>query len=667
MESINPAKKAKAQRAMSSGVIGALYQVRFESYNRIVDLAIILEIDEKDVKTLQEVVLSLEPSIEFRVFATVEEFADWFEELVQNAPEDELTVSLLISNRKILGQRHYSLFAKINEYMKKSGYLRDGCERIPILITAQNASGFKRETYQLDIFDNIIFKPFDEALARGKIHWAISGEDALSKEELTKQKPASPLEMLKNVRVDRITELGFRTISSERIPLGRLARYYMPSLKPLGENYGVFASCTHCDPIEGSEDFLCSFSYFGMGPLKAKNVRKVLSEAEDVSNLPLENSVSSLCTGVIVVSEERDLEERLDNSLNSSFRGLDYVSFSTLHDFLLETDPKQGYEMWLASQEEAGPILCVYNFHDGVFHRAYLSSDESQEVESFLGLDKNQLFQLRTLILKTVEEERRHEFADFWKKDLDQPRSLVIEEKGQESYLTVEKSEIFSDEESGMKRVRLTLRPTSFEEMSQRKGESRLPSRPRLMIVGETVFRRRDMQFWQSTLGQLQDKGKERVAFIVIGKTQLHLYDQAKELEGLTDYLVEPFDQTYLKKKVKYAVPEIAVAETVPSRVCSHTDEIIQVGVQVEVQNFSEVSLSVEYGRALEPNCFREFSIYIQAEKEYEELVAKHVSTESLSEGKYLNHFTIFGHGEESSQKIREWLNEQYALGKKES
>ena len=31
-----------------------------------------------------------------------------------------------------------------------------------------------------------------------------------------------------------------------------------------------------------------------------------------------------------------------------------------------------------------------------------------------------------------------------------------------------------------------------------------------------------------------------------------------------------------------------------------------------------------------------------------------------------INHFTLFGHGDKINQRIRQWLNEQYVLSKKD-
>ena len=95
---------------------------------------------------------------------------------------------------------------------------------------------------------------------------------------------------------------------------------------------------------------------------------------------------------------------------------------------------------------------------------------------------------------------------------------------------------------------------------------------------------------------------------------------------------------------------------------------MIKVGVQVDIRNFSEISLSVDYPRALEKNSFREFVIYIQQDRVYEELLAKQVGWEENDQnGMMINHFTIFGHGDKTNQKIRQWLNEQYAMSIQDS
>lgn len=627
------------------------------------ELAIILDNNTEDIEELKSVVLSLNPQIEFEVFSNVEEFSEWFHDLVEEPPEEKPSVSLLFSNRKILGQRHQSLFTKINTYMKNHGYLPEDKERIPILITAQNASEFKRETYRLDIFDNIIFKPFDAAVARGKINWALSGHDALSDEELTKQTPVSPLEMLKNVHIDRFTELGFRTISTERIPLGRLARYYIPSLKPLGEDYGVFASCTECNE-QPNGTFICSFSFFGLDPIKLKNILKIIMDDPNNTELPLKNEEHIDDTGVIILSEEKDLSTRLRNSINSAFRSVDIVSFNSFIDFYSQLNLADALEEWLSGHEFTDTVVFEYTRKEGIFTRSYIASKEDQEIESYLELGKEQIINFKTLLLKNSDESLRHQISEYWCGPQNKKTTLILPGKGQNTYLTIEKSEKTYNDENGKYYLQIFVRPATEEELKKITKKSHLPDNPRLLLISERIFNARGMQFWSEINRSLSKK--QNTEIIVIGKTPLSLYDQAKKYEGITDYLVEPYDHTYLKKRITQSIPDVEFAEQAPARHCSHTDETILVGVQVDIKNFSEVSISLEYSRELERNAFREFVIYIQSEKIYEELFAKHVDTEKLSDGVYLNHFTLFGHGEKTNQHIREWLNEQYALSKKE-
>lgn len=620
------------------------------------EVAIVLEDKDEDYVQIEDLLHRFNSSLTVHRFYSIEKFSHWFGEFVSEPPGEDYKITCLVSNSRILGARHSSLLKKISTYIKMKGYLKEDKERLPILIVARDVEGFDKRNYQSDLFDNLLFKPIDMAVWHGKIDWALTGKDAMGNEELQKQKPVSPLEMLKDVEIDRLTELGFRSSSPKGLEKGKIAKYYIPSLKPLGNDYGVYATCSSCE--KQGDVYICSFSFFGLDAEKARNIRKLIQGHPKEIKLELENSHQVNPTGIVAISEESDLLNRMEGAIEASFQNVDLRLYESFMDFYSEVDAKKATASWLEAYQNKKPLILSYDFSSGVYIGATLKGDKSA-LEDYLGLTADQLKNFKMLCLTYCRAKQRVSISRYWSKPDKGIQTLIIKDKKRTVFLTIEGSEV-KKEENTAPVLEVEVRAATPQEVEEYKREEKnLPNEISVLLLSEKMALSRSKEFW----AELREKLNQPVLF-VIGKTKLELFDQALERDNYDDYLVDPFDQTYLKKKIKYLVPVIQTQEETPSRDCLPDREIIKVGTQVDIQNFSEISLSVEYYRALDPGCFREFVIYLQRERVYEELLAKHVSSEpdENDKNKVINHFTIFGHGDKTNQRIRQWLNEQYAL-----
>ena len=592
-------------------------------------VAVVLENRDEDFEQMEKLIYAYESSIVIQRFETVDAFAIWFRDLAKKPPEDAFELLVLISNYQILGAKHISLFQKINSFMKDKGYLGEGIERMPLIITARDIEGFESHQYQLPLFDNIIFKPLDLSVGKGKLDWAIQGVNAMNNEELQKQKPVTPLEMLKNVQVDRITELGFRSISMKPIAPGRVAKYYIPSLKPLGENYGVYASCSFCTPIgEHKNKYACSFSFFGLTDEKARNIRKLIESASENTKLEFASRPSEIPVGIVTISEESDLSSRLEGALDAAFKNIELKQFENFMDFYSEIDASQAAKIWLAEFKNVTPAVVEFDQGSGVFTRVFKKGDEKTVYPDYLGLNEGQFKRFKTLCLANCRAEMRKNLGQFWNGHVGSPLSLLIRDQKRTCFLTFTGSQIVDAKEGG-KKLQIEIRPATPEEIVEiKKHDRQIPQDLRMVIITERIAQLRPKEFWEELRKKANPKRNPiDVPFIIIGKREFQLFDQAQERDCFTDYLVEPFDQIYLKKRANYLIPELVGAEGNPTRSVLKVNELIKAGTQVEIKNFSEVSLSVEYHRQIPQDTFREFVIFIQQERLFEELLAKCVGS----------------------------------------
>lgn len=638
------------------------------------EVAIVLEDQTDDFVQLDRIIHTINTKAVILRFKTVIEFANWFSQFVQEPPEENYQVMLMVSDFRILGANHISLFQKINTFMAKMGFLPEGKTRIPLLISARDVEGFDSRLFQHPIFDNIVFKPFDASVCRGKIDWALFGTEAIQKEELQKQKPVSPLEMLKDIEIDNVTEIGFRTVGLKRIEVGKLAKYYIESLKSLGDDYGLYATCTHVTEIPGpTPQYTCLFSYFGLDRERARKIRLIIGEAK--GTVPAQTQMKAPPTGaksgVVLIGQSKEQAKRLESALDASFKNLDVVSFPNFTDFYTEIDAEKASKSWLEQFGKITPAILEFDQGTELFIKAFRKGEKSgAQLSDYLGMTVEHLKRFKTLCLSNCLPDQRKTISQFWAQDVKSPQTVILRDGGSTFFVTLVAGQLVDGKVGESKKRQIEIRPSEPREVqAYLKGQSRLPGDLRLVIMTDKIAKLREKDFWKELRTKLNPRrAKEPAPIIVLSDTRLNLYEQAREAECFTDFMIEPFDQAFLKKKIKYLLPDLELREEEKPLMALPGKEKAKVGVQVNVQNFSEISISVEYHRDLPTDCYRDFIIYIKKEREYLRLLAKHMASQrdEKDTSVIVNHFTFFGLGDRTNQKIRQWLNEQYSLSKQE-
>lgn len=259
----------------------------------------VLEDDPKLKKDLFETLKSIDPSLGLRFFNDLASFHEWLKiavsqgplslaqggqiheldiEVAQNPPAPTATdeLRLVIVKDEMLGTRNMSLVRRARDFFVRKKMCSQ-TEPTALILTAFDSPEFDIKLAEERIINNVIFKPFDKLILKQDIEYALKGRLPLSSETVAAMKIKSIIEMLKEVSLDSISEIGFTSYNNHEIRVGSLTKYYSDAFLAKTKR-SAFAVCTDCKEV-GPEKFHCTFQFFGIDNLQVSEIRRhVLSQ-----------------------------------------------------------------------------------------------------------------------------------------------------------------------------------------------------------------------------------------------------------------------------------------------------------------------------------------------------------------------------------------------------
>lgn len=660
-------------------------------------IALIVEDVDSDFELLASFCELAPPELEAKRFGSGAEFLSWIkmvektkadkkayeEEKARTGSKDlqqpkyeveleKLKVSVLIVSNTLIGPQNYGLFEKLSQYFSTNGFLIEGKTELPVIFTAREDLAFDVTPYMKPLFENLMFKPFDKNVCIGKMDWAIRGPVATKDEQLHSEIPPFHIEVLKDVAIERVTELGFRSAASQKIATGKIAKYYLPFLDA-SVREGFFAKCIGCGPHPTKDEmFLVSFSFFAMN---AKQIRKVRSYIEkmnagevrvmELPNFDFNSGEAPPATIVTVVSEDENQGNRIKDYLKASFKDFEVFSYKNMLDFQLEAIPSMAKAAFVNDDAE-GPLEAeiIYDVDGATLVKTIPDVDPEK---GLLGLSKKQVERLKSALLTAVEEKERGDILAYFKGANDQSKTIALRENGQTSLLTIVSS--VDTEIDGRMRRKIVLRVASVEDAEKYAIEHMSKSsQTRVLFVSQRIASKYDAHYWGEIKNKLLDGKNEKISVMVAGSEQLEDHTKILQYTEFDDYFVEPFDPAYLEKKVKQMYPMIETA-AVMSRAYFDIDTVIQTGVPVRLKKISELSVSMKYYRPIDSKKYRTI-VLVAEDYRREEFLLRSMGfdEEKDDEGNqvFINYFNFFCLGDADNQFVRQWLNETYQYIAKE-
>ncbi|RYZ78576.1 MAG: hypothetical protein EOP06_28790, partial [Proteobacteria bacterium] len=198
----------------------------------------ILENDIKFRDEMIEAIQKIDPQLGVRWFEHLDQFAKWIRLAMNEGataiPKGGQTLPqlleassagaahqllLVISSEEFLGAKHMSLLRKTREMFIRKG-LCPASDPTSLVLTSFESPTFDIKLVEDRIINNVIFKPFDKLILQQHLIFAIGGRHPPSQYSVHNMKTTATIEMLKEVDIECLSDVGFISISNRPITVG---------------------------------------------------------------------------------------------------------------------------------------------------------------------------------------------------------------------------------------------------------------------------------------------------------------------------------------------------------------------------------------------------------------------------------------------------------------
>ena len=277
--------------------------------------AFIVENDIKMISEIAEAIWIADPAISIRVFTQIDPFSEWVKNLIRQGPtalanagvpvddilkgykidvdleaaknsgksikslrkETDQCLVLVVAKAEFLGNRQLELLKKTEEIFVKKGISTDE-DPTALIVTAFDEPNFRIKTYEDKVISNVIYKPFDRLILIQNIANAIAGHHLVKDNVVHLQKTKAMIEMLKDVTMESISELGFTSVSDRELTVGSSSKYYA-NIFIGSKTRSVTAVVRKCEAHpENPQLFLTTLDFFGLEIEQISNIRKLLKD-----------------------------------------------------------------------------------------------------------------------------------------------------------------------------------------------------------------------------------------------------------------------------------------------------------------------------------------------------------------------------------------------------
>ncbi len=644
----------------------------------------VLEDDAKFQTEIVDAIQSIDPKIQIRLLS-LENFFLWMKDLMQKGAEaipeagvaphwiPPLSLSkeahrlvAVVAKIEYLGVRQLPLLKRTRSLFVKKGICTEA-DPTAFVLTTFDEPTFSVKEIKDRIISNVIYKPFDRLILIQHLTYAIDGRHPPSKYVIANQKTSATIEMLKEAKMEALSEVGFITRSQRHLPLtGMVSKYYGASFAA-GNKNSLMAKLLESkpDPLKKGE-YICLFGFFGVLPPQISMLRrKIRSSIPDMKFLWQEpdgqNKIKERHLGVIIIEDVKSNAEDIKETLEHRFSKVNVAIYKNSHDFLLDLDPglidlEQIQPKYPAFPEGQSITFVFDKSGMHVVSLIKLSSErttlfglsEAQvTVSSFwmdcLGTDGISLWKnwLAThsdhVVVVSISENKYYLRPLFVKKD-ENTQSILVEFQE----LTAEQRNVYL------------------------LSHSRIPKKTDIIFVSHRFLKPDDQEHWLKVQGAIMARSQgvglgHHCRIISVASKDYSDIDLRKLGAFVHDVMYRPIDRKYLAQKVKFFYSEMETRKEPVDFPTQKKDETIDVANPVTISEISEAGLVLKYYRPIELGEFCYFILWSPYEIGAPRMTATCNYTEPSSEkGSFNNHFVFFGIVDYFLKSLRIWIRDNY-------
>lgn len=642
----------------------------------------VLEDDPKFQKEIVDAIQGIDPLIQVRLFKELKPFASWIKYMMTTGPAsiskggevpswitaepvneaEAHQLVAVISKIEFLGSRQIPLMKKTRELFISRQICTKEDPTAFVLTTFEDPE-FKIKDLEDRILNNIIFKPFDKLILSQHLTFAIDGRHPPSKYTIANQKMSALVEMLKEVKMLALSEVGFITISNRPLDKGKVSKYYgTPFITERQKS--LMASTVHCQLVEGKTDeYISTFLFFGANPAQVSNIRKNIrthkaTYEHDWSTLLSDTTRLNRDLGIILIDEDHATCDELAETIKRNFDKVQFAQYQNFTDFIMELDPK------LADKTEGQPAKALPTGATTEF----LFDQAGIKLEEVTTTAKDPVIVFGKRIADLLAHGNTWSIAigeqmAAWKEWIQSPKDFVIA-------VQIDKN-IFYVKPTSMNRDELTKKiKVTFEELSVADktayvlAHSKIPQKTDLIFISHRFLQPTDGEKWLKINDLLKQRSGDQNfnSQIVLLASKDYVDSELIQLSQIvTDIFYKPIDRSYILRKMHIWFPELKVIKDDLNIVTLPHDEGIFTASPVQISEISEAGLVMQYYRSISLGSFRDFVLWQPYEAGAPRVIATcNYFEETAQKGIFSNHFVFYGMTDLFLKSIRIWIRDNY-------
>ena len=225
---------------------------------------LVIEENQSTVEEIKDAIAQFDQKAALVHFPNSQSFLDWMDKLQKHEPNLDPPVPAdkflgLITAIESWKFRDVKLIGKFKALFIQKGFAQTEDE-IFTIFTAYETADFQKRRFEYRSVNNLIFKPFDKLVLQQLLEIAFGGRQPVKNHLTHSLKTESEVEMLKEIRLNGVSEIGFQTISNQLLEPGAIAKYYADFLETRHHRSALakVLSCT-AQPTAGLYDIELRF------------------------------------------------------------------------------------------------------------------------------------------------------------------------------------------------------------------------------------------------------------------------------------------------------------------------------------------------------------------------------------------------------------------------
>jgi hypothetical protein len=644
----------------------------------------VLEDDPKFQKEIAEAIAAVDPKIQIRLFTKLQTFVEWLKVLMttgpaavaqggtvqqfvpqEDVPENEAhQLVMVISKVEFMGSDQLDLLRKTRKLFVD----RQVCtveDPTAFVLTAFDNPDFEIRKLENPILNNVILKPFDRLILIQHLTFAIDGRHPPTKNTVTNQKTTAVVELLKDIEMEAVSDVGFLTKSEREIQPGVVCKYYSQTF--LSDRHrSLFAICRDCVKHPTLPNmFQASFTYFAVDQTQISNMRKKTRQ-KDVKEIPyswappVKDRYKEF--HIVLLDDEELGPSGIIGKIEKTFSSVKTSHYTSFGSFYSDLDPTRSLEQRDSSVKALGGANSVTLHFDQTGHTYLECVSDKQDLMSIFGTNLSELKAKGDWFSHALSGEHKEKFRKYIQTGALQDDNFLV--------LTINEAPFIVKVSSANKdgnRFHLTIiEPTKEEQLQCLEKNSRLQKAVHLIIANHRLFGDGAVERWTAVKESLMKRFNVEVKIIMTSKKDFSDAEERGLGAVLHDIFFKPVDPGYLVQKIKTFFPGLSEKlERVKIPTVAHS-EILKAVNPVKVIEISEAGFILEYTRPIDIGNFREVVLWQPYEIGAPELLAtcNFVEESPAQKGVHNCHFVFFAATDYFLKHIRVWIRDNYVLSK---